>query len=351
MGMRMQKAAARALLQDLSAEVLRELVASLSSVDQPGSNEPVGASGLPRTAASQDDGSFEVPNCVADSSSAESEPGSSDSDANCREPEPLHAISDAVHAEKRSDSPLPGSSRMRGVIKRGRLFIPGIGIEGVVVRTQGLPSLDSAIDIHISLVRCRQLVRTYLDQGMDLPQAFSRSVNLVKEERKVSRATPMQLNFRVRFPKGRRMYFKAGSFDAFIVTLSTLLQRKRCRTAEDLNQRDLKARLKMRCWLKEVILSLQQKACLSRWGVKELPAGIELATLVSQDDSVCAVLQLIDGTSRSGPFRKMRAQAQKDLVELRDLQRTQGDQAACDEVARRDLDAMTAFFMQQASST
>ncbi|CAE8682577.1 unnamed protein product [Polarella glacialis] len=353
MEMRMQKAV-RMLLQDLSAAVLRQLVALLSSDDQPGNKEPVGA-GLPRAAASQDDGSFEVPNCVADSSSAESEPSSSDSEANCHEPEPLHAISDEVHAEKRPNSTLPGSSRMRGVVKKGRLFVPGIGIEGVVVRTQGLPSLDSAIDMHISLVRCRQLVHTYLDQGMDLSQAFSRSVNTVKEERKDSGATPMQLNFRVRFPKGRMVYFKTSSFDEFIVALSTRSQHKRCRAAEDLNQRDLRARLKKRRWLKELILSLQlslqQKALLSRWGVRELPAGIELATLVSQDDSLCAVLQLLDGTSRSGPFRKTRAQAQKDLVELRELQRTLGDQAACDEVARRDLDAMTAFFMQQSSST
>ncbi|CAE8642355.1 unnamed protein product [Polarella glacialis] len=353
MEMRMQKAAARTLLQELSADVLRQLVALLSSDVQPGNKEPVGACGLPRAAANQDDGSFEVPTCVADSSNAESEPSSSDSDADCHEPEPLHAICDAVHAKKQPDSPLPGSSRMRGVNKMGRLFVPGIGIEGVFVRSQGLPSLDSAIDMHISLVRCRQLVNMYLDQGMDLSQAFSRSVNTVKEERRVSGATPMQLTFDVRPAKGRRVYFKASNFDAFIVTLSTVRSssRKRCRTAEDQSQKHLEDRLKRRRWLKELILSLQQKALLSRWGVKELPAGIELATFVSQDDCVCAMFQLFNGTSRSGPFRKTLAQAQKDLVELRELQRTLGDQAACDEVARRDIDAMTAFFMQQASST
>ncbi|CAE8620507.1 unnamed protein product [Polarella glacialis] len=189
---------------------------------------------------------------------------------------------------------------------------------------------------------------------MDIRQAFSHGLDTVTEERVVSGMTPVPLSFTFRYQsEQRRVFFHTRNFDEFIdnfLRLKTRRRETRHHLLEERRQEAAESWSKKRRWLKELIWSLQQKALLSRWGVKELPPGIMVATLVDQDDCLCAVLQLLDGTPRSGPFRRTLAQAKRDLVELRELQRTCGDQAACDEVAKRDLDAMTVFFMQHPSS-
>ena len=59
-----------------------------------------------------------------------------------------------------------------------------------------------------------------------------------------------------------------------------------------------------------------------------------------QDDAVCAELKLQDGSLVSGPFRFCLKDAQRDLDELRKRQKKSGDQAALEELRRRDLNAM-----------
>ncbi|CAE8685198.1 unnamed protein product [Polarella glacialis] len=78
--MGMEKAAARTQLQILQAGVLRQLVALLSSEDQPDYNESMGPSGLPCTEFGSVVGGADTDSC------------SSGSDANCQDPEPLLAI-------------------------------------------------------------------------------------------------------------------------------------------------------------------------------------------------------------------------------------------------------------------
>ena len=52
-----------------------------------------------------------------------------------------------------------------------------------------------------------------------------------------------------------------------------------------------------------------------------------------------------DGTQHPGPFRKSLAEAERDLQQLRRVQR-RGDSALLEELHRRDADAMTSFFME-----
>ena len=88
----------------------------------------------------------------------------------------------------------------------------------------------------------------------------------------------------------------------------------------------------------------QRRLQLARaWGVSELPPGIQPGTFHSQDDCLCAVLPLSDGSLRPGPFRRSLREAMQDLQQL---QRIKGDKALCEEMDRRDVEAMTAFFSQ-----
>jgi len=50
-----------------------------------------------------------------------------------------------------------------------------------------------------------------------------------------------------------------------------------------------------------------------------------------------------------GPYRKTFSEALQELQELRDLQRRKGDRVAREEMLRRDVEAMTAFFVQSIS--
>jgi hypothetical protein len=50
-----------------------------------------------------------------------------------------------------------------------------------------------------------------------------------------------------------------------------------------------------------------------------------------------------------GPYRKNFQQAVRELRELRALQQHRGDEALQQEMQRRDVDAMTAFFVQSIS--
>ena len=108
--------------------------------------------------------------------------------------------------------------------------------------------------------------------------------------------------------------------------------------------------------LKAMILALQARfqkvrtqKLLGTWGVPELPEGLQLSSFQSADDSLCATLRLSDGTEAVGPYRKNFQQALQELQELRALQQRKGDQALQKEMQRRDVEAMTAFFVDSIS--
>ena len=108
--------------------------------------------------------------------------------------------------------------------------------------------------------------------------------------------------------------------------------------------------------LKAMILALQARfqkirtqKLLGSWGVLELPEGLQLSSFQSPDDSLCATLRLSDGTEAVGPYRKNFQQALQELQELCALQQRKGDQALQKEMQRRDVEAMTAFFVDSIS--
>lgn len=108
--------------------------------------------------------------------------------------------------------------------------------------------------------------------------------------------------------------------------------------------------------LQAMVLALQarfqkirRQKLLKSWGVPELPEGLQLSSFQSADDSLCATLRLSDGTEAVGPYRKNFQQAVRELRELRALQQHRGDEALQQEMQRRDVDAMTAFFVQSIS--
>ncbi|CAE8616506.1 unnamed protein product, partial [Polarella glacialis] len=234
--MGMEKAAARAELHVLQAGMLRRLVALLSSEDQPCYNESTGSSGLPCTdvgiADTEDNNNNTNNNNNSNNNNNDdSESCSSGSEANWKDPEPLLAIGDAAPTRKRrAESSLPTDARVRGVYKSkgGDKFIARIGLQGVVVQTLTLASLDLAIDVHISLVCLRQLVHTNLNQGMDIRQAFSHGLSTVTEERVASGMTPVSLSFTFRYHlEARRVYFHTFNFDEFIDNFLRLKTRRR----------------------------------------------------------------------------------------------------------------------------
>lgn len=91
----------------------------------------------------------------------------------------------------------------------------------------------------------------------------------------------------------------------------------------------------------------RRKVLYKKWGVHELPPGIEQGTLHAPADCLRAVLFLSDASVRPGPLRQTLGEACADLRELSALQLKGGDGAACRELERRDVDAMTVFFQDE----
>eukprot|EP00931_Biecheleriopsis_adriatica_P038698 TRINITY_DN22131_c0_g1_i1.p1 TRINITY_DN22131_c0_g1~~TRINITY_DN22131_c0_g1_i1.p1 ORF type:complete len:251 (-),score=46.82 TRINITY_DN22131_c0_g1_i1:33-785(-) len=125
--------------------------------------------------------------------------------------------------------------------------------------------------------------------------------------------------------------------------LSEEMQRRCVERRQKAKDKNRQAKKKKCEWLFKEILHAQLDM-RKTWDVEELPAGLELASFQSQDDVICCVLRLADGSTRHGPFRTSITEAQADLSDLQALQRARGDQVACIELRRRDADAMTGFF-------
>eukprot|EP00930_Biecheleria_cincta_P041938 TRINITY_DN28838_c0_g1_i1.p1 TRINITY_DN28838_c0_g1~~TRINITY_DN28838_c0_g1_i1.p1 ORF type:complete len:409 (+),score=83.29 TRINITY_DN28838_c0_g1_i1:148-1374(+) len=79
-----------------------------------------------------------------------------------------------------------------------------VGFAGMMVFTQSSTSLETVIDMHISLVRMRQLVRERLESGQDFRQALFQAVAAVAEERTLAQVPLLRLRFRCRSPTSGR---------------------------------------------------------------------------------------------------------------------------------------------------
>eukprot|EP00927_Polykrikos_kofoidii_P047989 TRINITY_DN42241_c0_g1_i1.p1 TRINITY_DN42241_c0_g1~~TRINITY_DN42241_c0_g1_i1.p1 ORF type:complete len:379 (+),score=58.39 TRINITY_DN42241_c0_g1_i1:98-1138(+) len=91
---------------------------------------------------------------------------------------------------------------------------------------------------------------------------------------------------------------------------------------------------------------LARASLKDRWGVRQLPKAVEATTLYQTDDSVCGVVRMSNGSFRQGPPRRSLREAKADATELATLHRERGDAAVCAELERREVAAMTAYFLE-----
>eukprot|EP00927_Polykrikos_kofoidii_P040118 TRINITY_DN34349_c0_g1_i1.p1 TRINITY_DN34349_c0_g1~~TRINITY_DN34349_c0_g1_i1.p1 ORF type:complete len:654 (-),score=129.12 TRINITY_DN34349_c0_g1_i1:31-1992(-) len=249
-------------------------------------------------------------------------------------------------------------TNIRGVSKCAGSFVASVGIRGMLLLSQLCPNVDSAIDFHIILVRLRQIVISKMQKGIDFPEALRKIDSLVIEERRQSQIPDMRLRYRYMISTmiRSRAYKTTRCIDEAIAGWkATEVERARRQAAarHSARQSRSKKRLLRLIWLlrakvkhvmDERIRRRREKVLLDRWGVKQMPQGVTQASLHQLDDSVCAVLRLSDGSVRQGPLRRSLSEARVDAVDFSVLQIGRGDAAACAELERRDVAAMTAFF-------
>ena len=246
-----------------------------------------------------------------------------------------------------------------------------------MTNVQCVKNLDTAIDMHISLVQMRQCVHAGLVEGKDFRQVLREAIDTIQKERTAAGAEELRLRFRSYVRSGPRWYTPRNhDLDKAIqdtTEVTGLTEPSRAGVGAPAKEKagmlpsreeEMAARQK-RCLafarvkhgrLKAMILTLQarfqkvrRQKLLQAWGVPELPEGLQLNSFQSPDDSLCATLRLSDGTEAVGPYRKNFQQALQELQELRALQQRKGDQALQKEMQRRDVEAMTAFFVESIS--
>eukprot|EP00927_Polykrikos_kofoidii_P072819 TRINITY_DN6890_c0_g1_i5.p1 TRINITY_DN6890_c0_g1~~TRINITY_DN6890_c0_g1_i5.p1 ORF type:complete len:675 (-),score=126.01 TRINITY_DN6890_c0_g1_i5:169-2193(-) len=330
-------------------------------------------------------------------------------------------------------TPLPprqsaqGQSMFRGVSKSHGKFMAQVGVEGILFRSSD-SDLATAIDIHIFLVRLRQIVITRVQEGIDFPDALREVDGLVmaerqckpfdwrlsysirrrvrvgdtwrnesKQTRNIDEAIALWekmygSHFQARTVKRRHVFAKRQEWLERLKRLARVrsennekkqaeknerkrrrfqkrqmvsqqrIERKRQAQARKRQAQERKrqrqerveARLLRR---KRFVLAhtqrilrsrrrRQERILLGRWGVRKFPMGVEAASLHQANDSVCCVLRLSDGSMRQGPPRLSLKEAETDAIELSALRSRRGDVAACIELERRDVAAMTAHFLQ-----
>eukprot|EP00930_Biecheleria_cincta_P005098 TRINITY_DN106018_c0_g1_i1.p1 TRINITY_DN106018_c0_g1~~TRINITY_DN106018_c0_g1_i1.p1 ORF type:complete len:478 (+),score=105.33 TRINITY_DN106018_c0_g1_i1:50-1483(+) len=188
------------------------------------------------------------------------------------DPEPLLAIRDAAPEKGRESAAAKPSAtgRTRGVFlnKRKGTYIASVGIKGLLVSTQWVSSLDLAIDMHISLIRLRQLVQADILPDGSFRQALSRSLEAVIREREHAASPSIRFHYEVRsrrknmkkctvdFDKamslwedleqerGRRAAQKQARLDADRENRAELAQERKCRREEKRQAQEEKLRLR-----------------------------------------------------------------------------------------------------------
>ena len=248
-----------------------------------------------------------------------------------------------------------------------------------MTKVQSVKNLDTAIDMHISLVQMRQCVHAGLVEGKDFRQVLRGAIDTIQKERTAAGAEELRLRFQsyVRSGPDKRLRFtptnhdldkaiqdwtevtgltepsRAGVSAPAKEKAGMLPSRKEEMAARQKrlpSARVQHGRLKATVWtLQARFQKVRRQKLLGTWGVPELPEGLQLNSFQSPDDSLCATLRLSDGTEAVGPYRKNFQQALQELQELRALQQRKGDQALQKEMQRRDVEAMTAFFVDSIS--
>eukprot|EP00927_Polykrikos_kofoidii_P083802 TRINITY_DN8666_c0_g1_i4.p1 TRINITY_DN8666_c0_g1~~TRINITY_DN8666_c0_g1_i4.p1 ORF type:complete len:668 (+),score=126.26 TRINITY_DN8666_c0_g1_i4:144-2147(+) len=274
-------------------------------------------------------------------------------------------------------------SHCRGVSRCRDKFYAAVSVGNVLMISNVCPDLATAIDSHIALVRLRQSVIANMQKGVDFKDAM-REVDAQVTAERHCHASGLCLSYRV-----QRGYVVSGKYrldskqsrniDEVLETWEKYVREREAKRAtaqqkrleeqrkrlEEQRKRSEKAaschvarrrRKLLEQGLKRSARSLQaivkrviqrrEKALLGRWGVRKLPKSVEKASLWQSDDSLCAVLQLSDGSTRRGPLRQSFREAEVDATDFLALQRKRGDVAACAELERRDETAMAAYFVE-----
>ena len=117
----------------------------------------------------------------------------------------------------------------------------------------------------------------------------------------------------------RRAEAKSAKMQANRVKKEAAAEKRAQRLRTKLHVLRKHAVMRLKCLQKDE--RKQQRAALRKWGVTELPVGLRSETFRDLNDVLCAELILQDGTAQLGPFRFCLADAQRDLDELRLLQR------------------------------
>ena len=161
-------------LQGFSDGELRDLYDVSETLLQPaGSEIPGGSEGEAASSDSEDSEDGDALLALEDAGSAEDDAGGD-------------ATQGAATRESRESRPqapiMIGISRKTWKQNAYVGYSARVHFLNLSVCAQAVKSLDTAIDMHISLVRLRQLVRAKIEEGVPCKQALLQVVELIREE-------------------------------------------------------------------------------------------------------------------------------------------------------------------------
>eukprot|EP00927_Polykrikos_kofoidii_P074640 TRINITY_DN7067_c0_g1_i1.p1 TRINITY_DN7067_c0_g1~~TRINITY_DN7067_c0_g1_i1.p1 ORF type:complete len:641 (-),score=125.43 TRINITY_DN7067_c0_g1_i1:78-2000(-) len=270
-----------------------------------------------------------------------------------------------------------GESKLKGVEKnQSGSYRARVNIHCVTFLSKSCRDLNKAIDIHIFFVHVRQVIIAKMQEGVDFPDALREVDALITAE---CSKLDFRMSYVVRYVGMGRSVASSNVDQAIAVwkdkiqekqrkrlerrqeaanrrvaareqRQSGLIKRKQRLAARDAVKRQMQRQRLLAC-VRRVLGKRErrrEKGLLDRWGVRTLPENVEQASLFCNGDSVCAVLRQSDGSSRQGPPRQCLKEAEMDAMDFARLQRRLGDVAACAELERREVAAMTAHFLELA---
>eukprot|EP00927_Polykrikos_kofoidii_P010333 TRINITY_DN14367_c0_g5_i1.p1 TRINITY_DN14367_c0_g5~~TRINITY_DN14367_c0_g5_i1.p1 ORF type:complete len:624 (+),score=118.90 TRINITY_DN14367_c0_g5_i1:117-1988(+) len=265
-------------------------------------------------------------------------------------------------------------------------YMVRLGIKYAYLSSNTCQDLNTAIDIHIYMIRLRQSMIERMQAGIEFADALRAVDALVTAERPHFENHVLRITYQVTYfgrEGGRRINLSGQSSNvesairvwkeshqerhelqrqrrAEKVAIKEEKERK-CQEEKQRKSREREQKIAQKQMLqftKSLLFCVRrilgtrkrqrEKAFAIRWGVRSLPEGVEPASLHQTDDCVRAVLLLSDGSLRRGPLRQSLKDAETDAEDLARLQSRRGDAAACAELERRDVAAMTGYFLELA---
>eukprot|EP00929_Paragymnodinium_shiwhaense_P121505 TRINITY_DN9376_c0_g1_i4.p1 TRINITY_DN9376_c0_g1~~TRINITY_DN9376_c0_g1_i4.p1 ORF type:complete len:490 (-),score=43.80 TRINITY_DN9376_c0_g1_i4:50-1519(-) len=245
------------------------------------------------------------------------------------------------------------AGNIRGIRQRhtrqGMVYHATLGIESFVIVARGSNDLQEAIDMHIALVRTRQLIRAARHANFDFPDCAMAAFKQVEQERQQSGSPEWKPRFFVRL---RCAFYASGAlYSPKVADLSLALThwrdlrrlKERQNDQPDFEQavQELKARMKEEAAklkragkagnkgsgdfihyartarrLQPAIRAswtARKAACRRSFGLRHLPAGIVLNYLQQPYDSVRSVLE-VEQRVLYGPCRMNVEVAVADLT-------------------------------------